>query len=159
MRGPYALAVAGESFHWMDWTVVPGKLAASLRHDAVLALVTRPQPQVPWADGLAELIPRYSTNRAFRPYDLVSELTTRGVFEETGRHRTRPVCLAQSVDDYIESFHSRNGFSRDRMKTADAADFDRALRQLLSGHCPNGVVEAEATASLVWGRPIGLPTL
>jgi SAM-dependent methyltransferase len=153
-RGPYSLVVAAESLHWMDWEVVLPKVAHALGAGAFLALADgRSLEDVAWRADLARLIARYSTNREYRPYDLVAELTQRGLFRELGRQRTRPVAFQQSIDDYVESFHSRNGFSRERMSRESAAEFDSALRELVSRSCPAGIVVGETVARVVWGRP------
>jgi SAM-dependent methyltransferase len=153
LAGPYSLALAAESLHWMEWDVVLPRIAAVLAAGAVLVLVERSAGgELPWRAELAELIASYSTNREYRPYDLVHELTRRGRFRETGRHLTSPVPFAQSIDAHIESLHSRNGFSRQRMGPK-AAELDRALRELLARHCPDGVVYQEIAAKLIWGMP------
>ena len=90
---------------------------------------------------------------AYASHDLVHELTSRGRFTESGRTTTRPVAFAQSVSDYVTSFHSRNGFSRDRMTIDAAASFDDDVRALLAPHCPDDVVRGLVVATIVWGRP------
>lgn len=153
-RGPYSLIVAAESLHWMDWEAVVPRIAATLGVGAFLAVVRgRTLQNVPWSAQLAELIPRYSTNHEYAPYDLVAELARRGLFREVGRHTTSPVPFRQSIDDYVESFHSRNGFSRERMTPAAASAFDDALRRLVSRHCGAAMVRGETSASVVWGAP------
>jgi len=152
--GPYSLVVAGESLHWMDWDRVLPRIAASLGRGAMLAIVEgRVLADVPWAAELEALIPRYSTNREYRPYDLVVELAERGLFGEAGRRTTAPVAFAQSIDAYVESFHTRNGFSRERMGPAAAAEFDGRLRGLVAPHCPDGMARGRVASRVVWGRP------
>jgi len=156
-RGPYSLIVAAESLHWMDWEVVLPKVAQALSERASLALALgRSLEDVPWRAGLAALMDEYSTNREYRPYDLVAELTQRGLFREVGRHATRPVAFQQSIDDYVESFHTRNGFSRVRMRRESAAEFDSALRELVSRSCSAGIVVGETVARVVWGVPLAM---
>ena len=152
--GPYSLAVAGESFHWVDWRVVPGRIAAALRPEAFLALVVgRTVIDVPWEEDLSRIIPRYSTNQDFRPYDLVAELARRGLFREVGRHTTERIPFTQSIEDYVESFHTRNGFSRERMEPRRAAEFDETLRSIVLSQCSSGVVQGNICATVVWGLP------
>jgi len=154
--GPYALAVAAESLHWMEWEVVLPKVAAALTPGAVLAIVEREHVgPLPWDAELSRLISAYSTNREFRPYDLVNELTTRGLFRQAGRRTTTPVAFAQSIADHIECMHSRNGFSRDRMAADAAAAFDAAYRRLLERYCADDVVRFSTVATIVWGSPHG----
>ncbi|MGC4083198.1 MAG: class I SAM-dependent methyltransferase [Vicinamibacterales bacterium] len=150
----YGLVVAGESLHWMDWSVVFDWLPGALVDGGVLALVSgRELGGVPWRADLAALIPRFSTNTVFTPYDLVDELTTRRLFEERGRLTTTAVPFAQPIEVYVESFHTRNGFSRERM-TADAASaFDAAVVAMAAPHCPDGCVHGAIAATVVWGTP------
>jgi SAM-dependent methyltransferase len=155
----YSLVAAGESLHWMDWEAVFSWMPDALEAGAVLALVSgRELAPVPWARPLGQLLARFSTNREFRPYDLVEELTKREIFRETGRASTERVGHVQSTEAYVESFHSRNGFSRERMTPAAAAAFDLELRRLLAPHSPDGLVRSETAATVVWGipqRPVG----
>jgi trans-aconitate methyltransferase len=151
----YGLAVAAESLHWMEWRVVLPKLARLLLPGAQLAIVVRALEPLPWDDELGQLIATHSNNREFRSYDFVAELTQRGLFRVVGRHRTPSVSFAQSLDDYVESFHSRNGFSRERMTEGAAASFDEALRAAVLRHAPDGVVSLRSSATLTWGLPQG----
>jgi SAM-dependent methyltransferase len=152
--GPYSLALAAESLHWMEWSTVLPKVAAALAPGAFLVLAERgASERMPWDTELGELIGKYSTNREFRPYDLVSEITGRSLFREAGRRTTAPMPFAQSIDDHIESMHSRNGFSRDRMPAESAMEFDALYRQLLDRYCPEDVVRLQTVATVIWGYP------
>jgi len=153
-RGPYSLVLAAESLHWMDWGTVLARIAAALEPRGFLVLADgRALVNMPWASELEKLIPKYSTNRDYRPYDLVAELTRRGAFREVGRSTTRCVPFDQPLVDYIESFHTRNGFSRERMIRERAAEFDQAVRTLVLPYCPSGVIHGETCAVLIWGSP------
>lgn len=154
LSGPYGLIVAGESLHWMDWERVMPRLRAGLAPGAFLAIVERVETQTPWAGALLDLIVRYSTNREFRPYDLVSELEKRRLFALAGKRAIEPEPFSQPVTAYIESIHSRNGFSRDRMLPAEAAAFDAAVAELLAPHASDGQVALRIGASLRWGVPV-----
>jgi hypothetical protein len=153
-HGPYTLAIAAESLHWMEWNVVLPKVAASLAPGAVLAVVERGHCALPWESELQELIRKYSTNREYHPYDLVSELVSRSLFKEAGRCTTAPTLFVQSIEDHVEAIHSRNGFSRDRMTLESAEEFDDLYRLLLKHHCREGMVKLETTATVVWGVPM-----
>lgn len=154
LRPPYALVVAGESLHWMDWAAVFPRFRAALTSAGYLALAGRETPNLPWWDDLLRLIQRYSTNKEFQPYDLMAELGTRGLFRAEGRRQTAPVPFAQSVDAYVESIHSRNGFSRDRMTAAAADAFDAAARALVAPYAQgDGLLHMEVVGSIAWGKP------
>jgi len=103
---PYALVTAGESVHWMDWNVALPRFREVLRPGGSIALVTHDTLPDPWS-MLGAAIPRYRTDAGYRPYDVVSELERHGLFEKRGERETTPVPWAPSIDDYIESYHSR----------------------------------------------------
>jgi ubiquinone/menaquinone biosynthesis C-methylase UbiE len=150
----YSLVVAGESLHWMDWELVLPKIARALVPGGFLVIVDgRALDRMPWSADLETLIPRFSTNQEYRHYDLVTELSSRGLFTEIGRRKTSPVPFSQSTDEYIESFHTRNGFSRLRMTAGAAAQFDRELDQLVSAHSAGRMVRGHTIAEVIWGIP------
>ncbi len=154
LEPPYALITAGESLHWMDWPVVMPRLRDALAPGAYLAIVERGEESSPWRDALLQLIVRYTTNRDYQPYNLMSELESRGLFTKVGERRTQAVPFEQSVENYIESIHSRNGFSRDRMSLEDAAAFDAGVRELVAPHAHDGMLlRLQIPAEVVWGVP------
>ena len=153
LRPPYGLITAGESLHWFDWAAVLPRFRAALAPAGCLAIIERLEQPAPWTAGLSAIIPRYSTNRAFRPYDLVAELAARGLFHKQGEQRTAPIRVTQSLEDYVESIHSRNGFSRDRMPPAAAAAFDAEVARLLRPWTQAGRVELQIAARIIWGQP------
>lgn len=157
---PYALVTAGESLHWMEWAVALPRLRDALAPGGFLALVGRDTPGLPWAADLLALIRRYTTNREYQPYDLIAELELRGLFRKVGEHRTAPVPFRQTVAGYIESIHSRNGFSRDRMTDGAAVAFDAAVGDLLVPFCDDeGMLAMTVVGQIVWGRPHGAPRI
>jgi hypothetical protein len=137
----------------MDWAVVLPKIWGSLDEGAFLAIVNRSRV-LPEAlqKGLDAVIPRFSTNRDFQPYDVVEELECRGLFHEVGRRHFAPERFTQSVSDFVESIHSQNGFSRDRMTEESAAAFDDEIRKLVRGHARDGILPIQVGAIVVWGR-------
>jgi trans-aconitate methyltransferase len=156
LRPPYGLIVAAASLHWMDWPIALPRFRDLLAPGGVLAIVELPDAPNPWDDALQQAIDRFSTNRRYRPYDLIAELTERGLFAELGRRRTAPVAFSQPVAAYVESFHARNGFSRDRMKAAEAAAFDAAVARLVAPHAETGSISLRIMGEVVWGRPAPL---
>lgn len=153
LEPPYSLITAGESLHWMDWPVVMPRLRDALAPGAYLAIVERGEERSPWSEALLGLIVRYTTNRDYQPYNLTSELESRGLFTKVGEQRTRSVPFEQPVEDYIESIHSRNGFSRDRMPPEDAEVFDAGVRELVAPHAHDGILRLQISAVAVWGVP------
>jgi SAM-dependent methyltransferase len=152
---PYALVVAAESLHWMDWNVVLPKIAHYLTANGLLAVVTsRALSGLPWAHELRSLIAQYSTNHDYTEYDIIQELTGRGLFQELGRQTITGEPFSQSIDAYVESFHSRNGFSRLRMPRKSAEAFDAELRALVLRHQSDAAVKAHIISNVVWGRAL-----
>jgi ubiquinone/menaquinone biosynthesis C-methylase UbiE len=152
-RANYGLATAGESLHWMDWDRLFPRLSEVLAPGAYLALISRGQGPTQWWDDLLAVIQRYSTNRDYQPYSLLAELEKRGLFEQHGVERIDPLPFQQSFETYIESIHSRNGFSRDRMMHEAATAFDAEAQRLLAARCPAGYVQFDVVGQVVWGRP------
>ncbi len=152
LGGPYALAVAGESVHWMNWDLVFPRIADVLAPGAVFAIVERREALHAWSAELAALIGRYSTNQDYVPFDLVPGLEERGHFEVTGSHETEPVSFTQPREDFIACIHSRNGFSRARMGVK-APIFDAAFRDLLMRHGVGEDVTFDVSTRLRWGHP------
>lgn len=151
---PYALVTAGESLHWLEWDVVLPRFRAVLAPGGYLALVGRETTPDPWS-ALGEIIARYRTDGGYQPYDMIGELERHGLFRQIGERRTAPVPFAQSIDDYIESYHSRSGFSRERMGAARAAAFDEEARAALLRSHPGGTIILRVVGSIVWGLPQG----
>lgn len=150
---PYALITAGASLHWMDWQVVLPRFRQALTLHGMLAMIYDGALPLPWDNALSDLIRRSSTNQKFQPYDLLEELERRGFFTKAGEQRATPQPFMQPIDAYIESFHARNGFSRERMSQEMADTFDQELRKLLNNFCLDGTVAMQVTARVVWGRP------
>ena len=153
LHPPYSLVVTGDSLHWMDWHVVLPRFANLLQPHGRLAVLELDHAALPWSDDLRRVIQRYSTNRAYQALDLVTELTRRKLFVEEGRANTPPWPFRQSVQAYVESFHGRASFSRERMRPADAVAFDRAVRALVT-QFTHEEVELPLVTRIVWGTPV-----
>lgn len=153
LRPPYALITAGDSLHWMDWDVVMSRFRAMITQHGLLAIVSREELPPPWQDGLTGLIAEYSTMLNFQPFNLIEELEWRGLFEREGGHETLPVTSGQSIEAYIESFHSRASLSRENMLPAASAAFDQRLRELVEPWSEDGMLRLQTVGSVVWGQP------
>ena len=153
LNPPYALVTAGESLHWMDWNVVLPRFHRMLTPGGYLAIIQKDSLPEPWFAGLREIIPQYTTNKDFYAFNMIEALERHGLFQKVGEKTTAPVPFVQSIDDYIESFHSRNGFSRERMTPAQADGFDQETREILLKSHSDGMLEMQVTSSVVWGIP------
>ncbi len=153
LKPPYALVTAGSSLHWMNWDIVLPRLHEVLTSKGCLAIIEQNTQPTAWHAELAEIIPKFSTNAKYQSYELVEELEMRGLFQQTGVKATQPIPFMQSVDDYIESFHSRNGFSRERMEPEMATQFDHEAKKILLKKYPDGVLSFHVVANVTWGFP------
>src|SRR5205823_12479112 len=106
LEPPYALAVAGDSLHWMEWEIVLPKLARALAPGAPLAIVSAGAQQPPWADALWEIIKRYSTMQDFEQYNLLDQLRRRHLFEPLGEDTVGREAFDRTVDEYIDALHA-----------------------------------------------------
>ncbi len=150
---PYGLVTAGESLHWLDWNVVLPRFRALLAPGGSLAVVEQRVTPDPWS-ALGEIVPGYRTDGGYQPYDMIGELERHGLFRRVGARETAPVPFAQSIDDYIESYHSRSGFSRERMGPSRAEAFDREARRILRRSYGDGAIGLRIAGSVVWGIPL-----
>jgi SAM-dependent methyltransferase len=153
LHPPYALITAGDSLHWMDWEVVMPRFAQMLTPRGMLAILGADQLPTPWDDELRPIRQRYSVISNWQSFDHIKAVEDRGLFHRAGAQRTAPVPFVQSIDDYIESFHGRAGFSRERMTAEAAAAFDREVRELVSHYSPEQV-ELQLVTEVVWGKPL-----
>jgi SAM-dependent methyltransferase len=150
----YTAAVAAEAFHWLDWRRVLARVAAGLIAPGHLVLVERKVAPVPWDEELRRLIRDYSTNQDYVAYDLGAELESRSLLAVAGRTETQTITHRQTIEDYVESFHSRNGFSRARLTAARAQAFDDQLETLVRRCCAGDIVQLPIRARITWGRPV-----
>ena len=151
---PYALITAGESLHWMDWNIVLPRFHRVLRHGGHLAIVTHDTVPYPWST-LGEIVPRYRIDGGYQPYNMIEQLEQHDLFQKVDEKKSAPQLFVQSIEDYIESYHSRSGFSRERMGPAQADAFDDEARKLLlRSHC-DGMISLQVIGSVVWGLPRG----
>ena len=151
----YGLTTCAQCLGWMDWDVVFPRFSAALDDAGYLAIISQSQLTDPrWAADLTSLIAEYSTNQDFEPFNLIDGLIERNLFDPVGRTRTVPMPFVQSIDDFVESIHARNGFSKDRMAPDRCSAFDAAAKRLLRGYHNSGIIQGEITASVDWGKPL-----
>lgn len=152
LKGPYDLVTAAQSLHWMDWAVLFARLKTVLKPGGYLAIVERDYADKSWwTADFQTLITHYSTNQDFQKYDLVDELQSRGLFKVAGDRKTEVVPFEQTVPDLIEAFHSRNGFSRNRMTNDDAERFDQEAHRQLSHFATNDKLSLGVIGRITWG--------
>src|SRR5262245_60349860 len=124
---PYGLIVAAASLHWMEWDVVLSRFGAWLVSEGYLAIVEDVTLPNLWDAEIGPVLAHHSMNKDFQPYTTLTvaqELQQRGLFRQVGMQTTDPAPFQQPIDEWIESFHARNGFSRDRMDLGAAQECD-----------------------------------
>jgi SAM-dependent methyltransferase len=151
---PYALVTAGESLHWMEWEIVLPRFHEMLLPGGYLALLDHVMVPEPWS-LLGEILPRYRTNTYARPYNMLEALEKHGLFQKVGEQMTGPISFIQSVEDFIESYHSRSGFSRERMGPAQAEAFDQEARSILLRTYNEAIITFQVAGRIAWGLPKG----
>jgi len=154
LEGPYALAIAGDALHWMNWGVVLSRLHGALMPDAPLAIVSAVMVDRPWSAALLEIIPGYSVMKDFKQYVLVEELESRGLFKTAGTATVGPDPFQRTIDEYIVALHATSGLARDRMGEDSARAFDAEVGELVRPFAEDGLLRLEASATVAWGRPM-----
>jgi SAM-dependent methyltransferase len=161
LRPPYQLATAGDSLHWMEWEVVLPRLAAVLQPGAVLAILGRSWADIPaFRQRMLPIYERFSPVKDYRPYDMIAELQSRGLFTPAGRERCGPDPWTPTVDEFMECSYSQRGTSRTHMGPEMTAQYDAAVRRVLADLVDEGAIELRddrlqfhVTATVTWGTP------
>lgn len=155
LDGPYDLAVAGASIHWMRHEEVMPRLAQALQRGAPLALVDGDGPsEAAWRDAFQAVVVRW-VEKSGRTWDdsahkaLVSaHLPWIDILgEETFTHTVQ-----QPLDHFIETQHSRATWARSRMG-AEVQAFDAELRAALEPFATGGALSFAVKVRLAWGTP------
>ena len=152
----YALVTAGESVHWMDWSIVFPRFKELLDPGGYVVIVEGGRPvNPPWAEAELALIRRFSTIRDYKKINLVQELVNLNYFLPIGDRRTSPVSIAQTIEDYVASFHSRASMSKEHMGVENVRAFDDRLSGLLMDFADGeGTLHFQLQTRVVWGRPL-----
>ena len=116
------LIVTANSLHWMDWPVVFPKFSRALKSKhGQLAVITGGDLTAYAGEAeVMKLVAAYSTNQDFKPFSLVTLITEAGYFKIDHAITTQATALQQSVEDFIDSIHARNGFSIEIYLAIDA---------------------------------------
>jgi hypothetical protein len=130
------------------------RFARALVPEGYLAILHPKQDSVPWDKELKEIISTYSTTRDFHKFDLVTELEQLQLFQKVDTKTTRVIKFVQPLKHYIESFHARASFSRERMSKENVAAFDLALLKLVQPFVVHGTIELSVSAEITWGKPL-----
>ena len=157
---PYALAVAGASFHWFDQERVLAGLRGALSSRAVFAVLDGDGPwRPPWeAEEIAIMVDFGERITGVRPVWRGTDVATKPLvtsprFERLGVRVTGPVSFEQSLDEYVACLHSRQTFCLEAMGETLAAEFGAAIRAMLEPWSADGRIRYEVRTRIEWGRP------
>jgi SAM-dependent methyltransferase len=153
LDGPYSLITAGASLHWMSWPALMPRLAGALSPRGVLAIVEHGPAEPPWQDDVVAVIRRHSRSRSYDPqFSLVEALRSGGFLTPLGHRATAPVPFRQSVDEYVEQFHSTASLAREHMTASEVREFGAAVRAAVAPWSRDGHLEMPIVATIDWGR-------
>jgi ubiquinone/menaquinone biosynthesis C-methylase UbiE len=153
----YSLITTGFSLHWIDRDRVFPRFKKMLTPNGYVAIIYNVFTPPPWERELNRIISKYSKAEPPRSRDLIKELVEIELFEKRGSTYTEAVVFEQSIDDYVEHFHSRSDLARVEIGVEAAASFDRELKELISCFVTGEVIRTELHATIVWGLPLNPP--
>jgi SAM-dependent methyltransferase len=151
---PYALVVAGDSIHWLDWPVALPLFAAVLEPGAPLAVVHRDWLRDDRArERLRPIYARHSWNADFAPLDPAGELERRGLFDRRGERTTAPEPWRPTLNEIVGGHFSMSGFAPERLR--DPGMFADEVRAAIETtlEATDGRYDLDVTATIVWGTP------
>lgn len=153
---PYNMVTAGARIHWMDWDIVFTRFKEVLTPNGLLVIIDGDRPtQAPWYMDETSLISIFSTNQHYKSIDLIQELIDRKHFHLIGDKRTAAIHYTQTVQDYIQSFHSRASLSKEDMGEKNVREFDTKLADILSPYTDdNGILTYKLGTRISWGIPL-----
>lgn len=128
----FDLFVAANSIHWPDWSVMFPLLKEHSKVDSKLAIITGGDLMVKEIqESILKIVRTYSTTKNFKPYSVVDMLLEQGYISNVDVIEIPIETVTQSHNEYIASFHARNGFSLDRMSPDQANAFDSDIKKVL----------------------------
>lgn len=147
---PYSLIVGGQSLHWTDWEVVLPRFRQVLAPDGLVAVVDL-KTSSPWDLELQAIIAEFSTNRDYRPYDLVAAWQGLGWFAVKGERVSAPAPFKQETHEYLSFLHSMSSLTRASMGPESARAFDDEVTSMIRKHSQGSLVGFDVYSSVVWG--------
>ncbi|HXN85196.1 MAG TPA: class I SAM-dependent methyltransferase [Candidatus Binataceae bacterium] len=163
LRPPYALVVAGASFHWMNPEVALTRFSEAISQEGMFAVLDGDTPVgQPWAreeqDLMIEMVTEADGVRpkwwATMEQRLSEPLIRHPQFALAGSRVTAPMEVNQSIADYLISLHSRAACSEQHLGEELAHDFDLKMSRLLSRYLVGGILTYQVKTRIDWGRPL-----
>ncbi|EPJ52347.1 MAG: hypothetical protein OFPI_14170 [Osedax symbiont Rs2] len=131
----------------MDWPQVFAKFKRSLQPQGLLAIITEGHLcGLSVADQVHQLVATFSTNQDFQPFSLIELLQSNNFFRIIGQQICDKTPFSQSLDDFVSSFHARNGLSIERMGIDKAQQFDLQISEIVRLITRNGKVHGYTQA-------------
>src|SRR5215469_10120892 len=158
---PYGLIVAGASIHWMEVDRVLPRFRETQAPGAFLAVLDGDAPiDPPWEGEATRFMldflektngerPKWWANASQR---LRQPILDHPAFECLGTVVSRPVRVAQTVEEFLRCEHSRATWSEDHLGEAGSAQFDEGLGRILKPFATDGVLTFSAQTRIEWGR-------
>lgn len=160
---PYALVVAGASFHWMQPEVALRRFSEVISPRGMFAILDGDAPiDPPWAaeeqaimiDAVTKIEgapPKWWMTASQR---LHIAHTDHPQFAPVGTVITAPMRFTQSIGDYLRCQHSRATWSEEHMGEDLVREFDAAMTAMLAPHARDGMLTYAVQTRLEWGRPL-----
>ena len=164
---PYALIVAGASFHWMNPEIALHRFAEVISQHGMFAVLDGDAPiDPPWAAKEQDLMIDLVTKiEGARPKWWMSArermklpLLEHEQFQRLGSKIAAPMQYAQSIADYLRCQHSRATWSETHMGEKLSREFDDAMTAMLTPHARSGMLTFDVQTRIEWGRPLTAPS-
>jgi ubiquinone/menaquinone biosynthesis C-methylase UbiE len=152
----FDLLAAGASIHWMRHEVVFPKMAQWLAADGVLAVVEGDGAgHAPWSAKMKQFVAHWlgKLGKAMNEAGFRASLDAYKRWMDIDGHVQFSMIFEQPIEDLIGAEHSRATWSRTRMGSKLAAEFDADLRDLLMPYAVNSVLRYSVRSGLVYGKP------
>jgi SAM-dependent methyltransferase len=160
---PYALMVAGASFHWMNPEVALTRFSEVISQNGMFAVLDGDAPVgQPWAkEEQALMIELVTKAEGARPkwwmtmeQRLNSPLLSHPQFTFVGSKVTAPMLFKQSIAEYLRCSHSRATWSQEHLGEELTREFDLEMSELLSRYSTGGILSYQVRTRIDWGRPL-----
>ncbi|MBN2379823.1 class I SAM-dependent methyltransferase [candidate division WOR-3 bacterium] len=153
LNPPYNLITCGMSLHWLDWDVVIPRFAEILKPDGFLATVANLFGDFPWSEELRSLRVSYRGYESARPHKAIEELEKLGLFTTLGESVTSEVVHSNTVEEYIEQYHSRSDMARVQLGREASERFDEEFQKLIAKYTSDKIIKVRYRTKVTWGRP------
>lgn len=153
--GPYDLATAGASIHWMDHATVFPRLARLLPSGPLVVVSGDDAQAPPWHADWIGFITRWTEQLGgvFDPARHHAAMTAFEPWLDIEGRESIVTSFEQPVRDFIACQHSRQSFTRARLGPEGSIRYDAELGALLARHARGGLLHFDVETSVVWGRP------